>query len=155
MDNALGCGWGGRMARSFAPYSIGLLIVVAAASLHPAAVQGQGVAPPVRGTELEAAYDKAFQAMLADPANLDKAFAFAELAARVGDFEGAIGALERMLFITPDLPRVRLELGVLYFRLGSYETARAYIQSALTAAQVPEAVRERAITFLAEIDQRV
>jgi hypothetical protein len=143
------------MARWFAPYIICLLFVVMAAWLHPTAVHGQGVAPPVRGTELEAAYDKAFQAMLADPANLDKAFAFAELAAQVGDYEGAIGALERMLFITPDLPRVRLELGVLYFRLSSYETARAYIQSALTAPQVPAAVRERAATFLAEIDQRV
>jgi tetratricopeptide (TPR) repeat protein len=143
------------MARQFAPYSLLLALIVAAAMLHPSAVLAQGVAPPVRGTELEKDYDKAFQAMLADPANLDKAFAFAELAARVGDFEGAIGALERMLFINPDLPRVRLELGVLYFRLGSYETARAYIQSALAAPQVPAAVRERATTFLAEIDQRV
>ena len=30
-----------------------------------------------------------------------------------------------MLLINPDLPRVRLELGVLYFRLGSYEVARS------------------------------
>lgn len=142
------------MARRFALGSWSAFVIVMVAALHPAAVRGQGVAPQVQGTELEAAYDKAFQAMLADPANLDKAFAFAELAARVGDFEGAIGALERMLFITPDLPRVRLELGVLYFRLGSYETARAYIQSALAAQNVPPAVRDRAATFLAEIDQR-
>jgi tetratricopeptide (TPR) repeat protein len=143
------------MARGFAPLIFSLVTVIAAALSHPAAVRAQGVAPAARGTELEAAYDKAFQAMLAEPGNLDRAFEFAELAARVGDFEGAIGALERMLFINPDLPRVRLELGVLYFRLGSYETARAYIQSALAAPQVPEPVRERAARFLAEIDQRV
>ena len=33
----------------------------------------------------------------------------------------AISALERMLLVNPDLPRVRLELAVLYYRLGSFE----------------------------------
>ena len=71
-----------------------------------------------------------------------------------GDLEGAVSALERMLFINPDLPRVKLELGVLYFRLGSYETARAYLQGALEAPDVPDPVRERAQSFLTEIDRR-
>ena len=39
------------------------------------------------------------------------------LASQTGDLEGAISALERMLLINPNLPRVRLELGVLYYRL--------------------------------------
>jgi tetratricopeptide (TPR) repeat protein len=103
--------------------------------------------------DLQKAYDDAFAAMMADPQNLDKTFAFAELAARKGDLEGAISALERMLFINPDLPRVKLELGVLYYRLGSYETARAYLQGALEA-NPPPPVRERAESFLSEIDKR-
>jgi hypothetical protein len=103
---------------------------------------------------LQKSYDDAFASMMADPQNLDKTFAFAELAARKGDLEGAVSALERMLFVNPDLPRVKLELGVLYFRLGSYETARAYLQSALDTPEVPQAVRDRAATFLTEIDRR-
>jgi tetratricopeptide (TPR) repeat protein len=104
--------------------------------------------------DLQKAYDDAFAAMMADPQNLDKTFAFADLAAKKGDLEGAISALERMLFINPDLPRVKLELGVLYFRLGSYETARAYLQGALEAPNVPQPVQDRARSFLNEIDRQ-
>ena len=103
--------------------------------------------------DLQKAYDDAFAAMMADPQNLDKTFLFAELATRKGDLEGAVSALERMLFINPDLPRVKLELGVLYFRLGAYETAQAYLQGALEA-NPPPAVREKAQSFLNEISKR-
>lgn len=92
--------------------------------------------------------------MMAEPSNLDKAFAFASAAIQVGDFEGAIGALERMLIINPNLPRVRLELGVLYFRLGSFEVARTYIATALESKDMPPEVRQRAERVLAEIDRQ-
>jgi tetratricopeptide (TPR) repeat protein len=103
--------------------------------------------------EVKQLYDQAFAAMLADPGNLDKTFRYAGLAARVGDLEGAVAALERMLLINANLPRVRLELGVLYYRLGSYEAARTYLTSALEAPDMPPPVRERAQKFLAEIDK--
>lgn len=117
----------------------------------PAAAQGPSANAPA---EAKAAYDAAFQAMLRDPANLDKTFAYANAAIQVGDFEGAIGALERMLFIDPDLPRIRLELGVLYFRLGSFETARAYLQSVHDTPNIPREVHDRVEGFLAEIAKR-
>ncbi len=69
---------------------------------------------------LEAQYEKAFDEVFRDPGNLDKSFRFAELAIKIGNYEAAISALERMLLVNPNLPRVRLELWVLYFRLGSY-----------------------------------
>src|SRR5258708_22283860 len=59
---------------------------------------------------LKAEYDAAFQAMLKAPANLDVTFHFADVAFRAGDYEGAVGALERMLPFNPDLPRVKLQL---------------------------------------------
>jgi hypothetical protein len=59
-----------------------------------------------------------------------------------------------MLFYNPDLPRVKLELGILYFRLGSYEMARSYFQGAL-ASGAPAEVTARVQPFLAEIDRRV
>ena len=104
---------------------------------------------------LQQQYDEAFQAVFADPGDLDKTFRFAELAVRIGNFEAAISALERMLLINPNLPRVRLELGVLYFRLGSYQLAKTYLDRAVEGEDVPDEVRQRVETFLAEIDKRL
>ncbi len=104
---------------------------------------------------LEKQFEEAFQIMLKDPADLDITFKYAELAIKTGDYEAAISALERMLLFNPDLPRVRLELGVLYFRLGSYAIARTYLTRAVQGDNVPDDVRARVATFLAEIDKRL
>lgn len=131
---------------------LGLLAIVAAlfAAGQPATAQQT----PAAGTERGREYDAAFQAMMQQPADLDVLFKFATVAAQAGDMEGAISALERMLLINPDLPRVRLELGVLYFRLGSYEIANTYLETALASPAVPPDVRGRAEQFLAEIRKR-
>src|SRR5215203_920491 len=100
-------------------------------------------------------YDAMFAQVLREPANLDLSFRFAEVATAAGDYEAAIGALERMLFYNPALPRVRLELGILYFRLGSYEMARSYLAGALAGAGAPPEVRARVEPFLFEIDRRL
>ncbi|WP_428249886.1 tetratricopeptide repeat protein [Ferrovibrio sp.] len=99
-------------------------------------------------------YDAAFKAMLSDPGNLDKTFAFAGEAIKAGDLEGAVAALERMLFINPNLPRIQLELGALYFRLGSYEAARAYFLTVKDDPNAPAEVKTKVDSFLAEIDNR-
>ncbi len=104
---------------------------------------------------LEAQYEKAFDEVFRDPGNLDKSFRFAELAIKIGNYEAAISALERMLLVNPNLPRVRLELGVLYFRLGSYRTARSYLRRVKEAADVPPEVATRVDHFLAEVEQRL
>lgn len=111
-----------------------------------------GAAGP--SSELKRQYDAAFQETMSKPADLDVLFRFASLATQVGDLEGAISALERMLLINPDLPRVRLELGVLYYRLASYEAARTYLESALKSPSLPSDVRQKAQEYLAEIDSR-
>ncbi len=108
------------------------------------------------GAEEQAAeFDRAFHLMLQDPSNLDKTFKYAELGIKIGDYEAAISALERMLLYNPDLPRVRLELGVLYFRLGSFAIARAYLTRAVVGDNVPDDVRARVAVFLDEIDKRL
>ncbi len=111
--------------------------------------------PALPDPTLKDAYEAAFQRMLNNPGDLDITFAFAELAMRYGDFEGAISALERMLLINPDLPRVRLELGVLYFRIGSYAIARSYLQEALRAKDMPEKLRNRVEIYLSEANKRL
>jgi len=114
------------------------------------AQQTQAVSP-----ELEAEYDAAFQEMLKNPSDLDVLFKFATIASKTGDLEGAISALERMLLVDPDLPRVRLELGVLYYRLGSFEVARSYFEVTLKSASLPPDVKARAEQFLAESEKRL
>ena len=104
---------------------------------------------------LEAQYEKAFEEVFKDPGNLDKSFRFAELAIKIGNYEAAISALERMLLVNPNLPRVRLELGVLYFRLGSFRTARSYLQRVKRAPDVPAEVAARVDHFLAEVERRL
>jgi hypothetical protein len=118
-----------------------------------AAAQVTG-APAAGSSELRQRYDAAFQETMRKPADLDTLFRFATLATQIGDLEGAISALERMLLVNPDLPRVRLELGVLYYRLGSYEAARAYLASALKSPSLPADVRRRAEDYLGEIESR-
>ena len=99
---------------------------------------------------LEAKKAALFQQMLADPANLDVTFAYAETAAQLGDNEAAVSALERMLLFNPDLPRVDLELGALYFRMGSFEMAQSYFEKALAANPPPE-VKARVDQYVAQI----
>ena len=94
-----------------------------------------------------------FEAMRENPADLDLMFRYALVSIRLEDYEQAIAVLERMLIFEPDLPRVKLELAVAYFRLGAYEVARFYLNDALTA-DPPDAVRARIDQFLAAIDDR-
>ena len=101
---------------------------------------------------LQARQTELLAAMLRDPANLDIAFEYATVSARLGDYEAAIGTFERMLIYAPGLPRIQLELGVLYYRLGSFDAARSYFEAALQAPDVPAEVEQRVQTFMAAID---
>jgi len=133
------------------------MVLAAALPAHaqtPAAPAPQAPPAAANKSEQDKQYDAAFQEMLRQPANLDVLFRFAAIATQTGDLEGAISALERMLLINPNLPRVRLELGVLYFRLGSYEVAREYLDGALKSPNVPAEVRTRAEQYMAQIENQ-
>jgi hypothetical protein len=109
----------------------------------------------VPGSAVQPDYEALFRQMYKTPSNLDISFKFAEVAVARGDYEAAIGALERMLFFNPNLPRVKLELGVLYLKLGSFELARTYLQDAVKGADVPADIRTQVNAYLAEIDRRL
>lgn len=129
-----------------------MLVACAIAFASAAQAQTQQVRPPDPATDPE--LDRLFQQMLRDPTNLDLMFKYAQTAVQHGNYDAAIGTLSRMLLFNPDLPRVRLELGALYFQMGSYEAARSYLEQALAAPDMPPEVRERAAGLLAEIDRR-
>ncbi|MBI2716936.1 MAG: tetratricopeptide repeat protein [Rhizobiales bacterium] len=118
----------------------------------PAAAQTVAPRAPSAPVTAEdaAAYDAAFQETLSNPADPPTLVKFATLAVKVGDLEGAISALDRLLLIDGDNPDVQLELGVLYFRLGSMEAAKGYLEAARTSRRASVEAKERAASFLKE-----
>ena len=100
---------------------------------------------------LESRRQVIFEQILRDPANLDLSFEYASLSSQVGDYEGAITAMERMLIFAPGLPRIQLELGVLYYRLGSFAIAQNYLEQAVSGSNVPDVVRSRVAAYLDRI----
>jgi hypothetical protein len=99
--------------------------------------------------------DILFKRILVKPDDLDATFRYSQIETSLGNYEAAIGALERMLFYNPNLPRVKLELGVLYYRLRSYEMARSYFNGAVAAKDTPQDVRDEVATFIVAIDRAV
>ncbi len=98
--------------------------------------------------------DEIFSTLISDPTNLDNLFKYANLSILLGDLEAAIGVFEQMLFYQPDLPRIRLELGVLYFRLNAYSSAQNYLESVFDF-NPPEEVIEKVNLFLNEINKNI
>jgi predicted Zn-dependent protease len=118
-------------------------------STTKASAAGQPEAGP--SDAVREAYDKAFALSLEKPADPAVLVHFAEVAVEFGDIEGAISALERLLLIDGQQPDVKLELGVLYFRLGSKEAARSYLEDVSSSKEASNEAKERANTFLKEL----
>lgn len=133
---------------------VALLLV--AAPHAPALAQSAPVqiAVPAETAQLRARQDQLFQQLLREPENLDLMFDYATVSIRLQDYEPAISTLERMLIYRQDLPRVRLELAVAYFNLGSYDVARLYFEQVLADPNVPDEVQARVQPYLNEIAER-
>ena len=114
----------------------------------------QNVKPTITDPkELSAALqqkEEVFKQLFKDPTNLSLLFQYANLSIMVGDLEGAIGVFEQMLIYDSELPRIRLELGVLYFRLGAFALANNYLKSVKEFNPPPE-VEARVDQFLEAI----
>jgi tetratricopeptide (TPR) repeat protein len=87
------------------------------------------IADPESVASVQREKEEVFKQLFKDPTNLSLLFKYANLSILVGDLEAAIGVFEQMLIYDSQLPRIRLELGVLYFRLGAYAMATNYLKS--------------------------
>jgi tetratricopeptide (TPR) repeat protein len=112
-------------------------------------------AAPASDADKRVAADLLFKRLLLKPDDLDAGFRYAELETQLGDYEAAIGALERILYYNPNLPRVKLQLGVLYFHLRSYEMARNYFDAVLKNPDLPSDARIEVQTYIAAVDKAV
>jgi len=99
--------------------------------------------------------DPLFQGVLARPANLNNTLQYAAGSAAAGDIESAISAYEQLLFYNPKFSQTRFELGVLYFRLGSYAMARGYLQSALQMADITPELQQKVQDLLEFADKKL
>jgi hypothetical protein len=114
------------------------------------------IAPAAAQISQQASYaDPSFQTVLNNPANLASQVKYAAESQNDPDLENAIGAYDRLLFYNPALSRVRFELGVLYARLGSYQQARAYFESALQMRDITPEMAEQAQEYIAMLDRKL
>jgi hypothetical protein len=99
--------------------------------------------------------DPLFQGVLARPADLNNTLQYAAGSSAAGDIESAISAYEQLLFYNPKLSQTRFQLGVLYYRLGSYAMARGYLQSALQMRDVTPELQQKIEDLLELTDKKL
>jgi tetratricopeptide (TPR) repeat protein len=126
--------------------------LIAACALALLGAEAGAQTQPERA-ELLARQQALFDRLVARPDDLETMFDYAAVSMRLQDYEPAIATLERMLIFNRDLPRVKLELGVAYFRLGAYDVARFYFSEALQD-DPPDEVVARVTPFLSAIAER-
>ncbi|QIE54055.1 tetratricopeptide repeat protein [Pikeienuella piscinae] len=103
--------------------------------------------------QLRAQQAELYQQMLAQPSDPELMVAYARTSVELEDYEAAIATLERALIYEPDEPLTHLELGVAYFRIGSYKIAE-YHFGAARAGGLPPDLDSRAALYLEEIEAR-
>lgn len=130
--------------------TICILLCILSFSLY-----SQNVPPSISDPEVlketQIERQRVFDSIIEDPTNLENLFNYANLSILVGDLEAAIGIFEQMLIYKPDLPRIKLELGVLYFRLGAYASAKRYLED-IESYDPPPEVKEKVEVFLNQIE---
>ena len=106
--------------------------------------------PPPTAPEV----DKAFREVMANASSMEARSKYATLLVGVGNFEGGIAALEGLLLM-PDAPaRIRVELGVLYYRLGSYAISESYLRAAIEDPGLEPGLKAQAESLLRDVTQR-
>ena len=109
--------------------------------------------PAVRA-EASQSQQHLYDAMIRQPTNYQITIEYVRVASENGDYEAAIGALERLLYYNPSLGRIKYELGTLYYRLRAYEMARRYFLDAQSSRDIDAQTRSNIDGYLAEVDQQ-
>jgi tetratricopeptide (TPR) repeat protein len=135
-----------RLAAGIKSVAIGVLCLLLA--IAPACAQ-------IAAWSGRSGLDALYQTVLRDPKNIRLTLQYAQLAKDQGDYEAAIAAYERLLLFNPALPDVQYELGVLYFSLESYATAKSYFEKVIASPYISGSLRDNAAAYLKEIDRRL
>ena len=109
-------------------------------------------APDIRA--LDRQVDEAFRQVLKAPVNQEYGLQYARLLITAGNYEGGVAALERLLLNADPQPAIRVELAVLYYRLGSYQMSENLLRQALDDARLASEQRTMAQTLLRDVSAR-
>lgn len=115
-------------------------------------IAGGAAAQPA--ADLQAQISRAYDELLANPTNVTLIYRYAQLQISAGNYEAAAGALEQMLILAPDQPRVQFELGALYMRMGAPQTALPYLRQAAASPNLPDEQRQQTAIYIAEAERR-
>ncbi|MFD0987164.1 tetratricopeptide repeat protein [Methyloligella solikamskensis] len=107
---------------------------------------------PLTPAQIEQRRQAMLVEMMARPNDLDLAFEYVKLSKMVGDLEGAVSTLERMLIYQPNTPQIQLELGILYYKLGAYEVSRNYLQQAKVNPATPPEIAQQVQIYIEQLD---
>ncbi len=124
----------------------------ATAVLAASIATGSFAAEPSRD-DLRREQAELHEALLKAPTDPALMVAYARVAVRLGDYDGAIATLERALIYEPDEPVTHLELGVAYFRIGSLGVSEQHLERA-RAEGLQADLDARAALYLGEIAAR-
>lgn len=103
---------------------------------------------------MPAEVEQAFREVVNNAASFESRSKYATLLVRAGNFEGGIAALEGLL-VSPDAPAsIRVELGVLSFRLGSYAILGKLSSRRARRSQAGAEPKSQAETLLHDVVQR-
>lgn len=92
--------------------------------------------------------------IIANPSDLSLTYSYVSANVEAGDYEAAIGALERLLMFNPKLSRAEMELGFLYARLGSYQVASHHLNEALAIGDLNSVQQAQIRAQLLDIEKR-
>ena len=98
---------------------------------------------------LQTKQDALFQQMLSDPSNLELPSPMPTFRPSLVTIRARLQRSSGMPLFNPNLPRVDLELGVLYFRMGSFKAAQSYFDKA-KSFNPPAEVMARVDDYLAK-----
>lgn len=98
------------------------------------------------------AFNVLFEAFQLEPDDPEINYKLGIAANKIGDYETAAMAFERVLIADPSLVQAKLELAKAFYRLGSTETAKQYFQEVIES-DIPENTRKNIKNFLKSISQ--
>jgi hypothetical protein len=132
----------------FPKLTIFLAATVVAASFSTLAIDARA---QVSTSEQQRGLDR----MKAAPLDHENTFDYIQASAATRDYEAAIAALERLLIYNPGLTRVKYELGVLYYRIGSYAMAVQYFEDVTNDPQLDPGLRARISAYLPDAKKQL
>ncbi|MBI4349263.1 MAG: tetratricopeptide repeat protein [Elusimicrobia bacterium] len=148
-----------RLALALAPF-----LVVSPASAQQGNPEREGQAPAqaraaqqgaAAASEASSASDEnvTYEAVMADPDNIELSYRWARTQIRGGDLKGASATLERVVTLKPNKAKARLLFAIVLYRLDDLTSAERELTT-ITEMSVPSDIKAEAQEYLTAIQRR-